>query len=349
MKRLLTGALALLLSIAAHATTLNPVQLLNPTGSTSGQAIVSTGASSAPGWANVAATSLAAQAANTVVANVTGSSASPTAFAMPSCSTSASALDWTSGTGFTCNTAVNAAQLGGATFASPGPIGSTTASTGAFTTLSASSTVSGTGFSTYLASPPAIGGTAAAAGSFTTLSASGTVSGTGFTNLFASPPAIGGTAAAAGKFTTLQATSTITPSTTAGIVGTATNDNANAGSVGETITATASGVAQTSGTLTNVTSVSLTAGDWDVTCSWASTAATSITSLNFGLTTTSGAQAPVGQRVLMGGLASASGIELVCPTFRLSLASSATLYLTSAPGFTGSLTVGGTIWARRRR
>jgi Chaperone of endosialidase len=44
----------------------------------------------------------------------------------------------------------------------------------AATTLSASSTVSGTGFSTYLASPPAIGGTAAAAGSFTTLSASST-------------------------------------------------------------------------------------------------------------------------------------------------------------------------------
>jgi len=40
---------------------------------------------------------------------------------------------------------------------------------GSFTTLSASSTVSGTGFSTYLASPPAIGGTAAAAGTFTTL------------------------------------------------------------------------------------------------------------------------------------------------------------------------------------
>jgi hypothetical protein len=54
-------------------------------------------------------------------------------------------------------------------------IGATTASTGAFTTLSASSTVSGTGFSTYLASPPAIGGTAAASGSFTTLSASSTV------------------------------------------------------------------------------------------------------------------------------------------------------------------------------
>ena len=56
-----------------------------------------------------------------------------------------------------------------------GPIGSTTPAAGAFTTLSASSTVSGTGFSTYLASPPAIGGTAAAAGAFTTLSASSTV------------------------------------------------------------------------------------------------------------------------------------------------------------------------------
>jgi hypothetical protein len=53
-----------------------------------------------------------------------------------------------------------------------GTVGATTANTGAFTTLSASSTVSGTGFSTYLASPPAIGGTAAAAGKFTTLSAS---------------------------------------------------------------------------------------------------------------------------------------------------------------------------------
>ena len=59
---------------------------------------------------------------------------------------------------------------------SPPAIGSTTASTGAFTTLSASSTVSGTGFSTYLASPPAIGGTTAAAGTFTTLTATGQTS-----------------------------------------------------------------------------------------------------------------------------------------------------------------------------
>ena len=46
---------------------------------------------------------------------------------------------------------------------------------GAFTTLSASSTVSGIGFSNYLASPPAIGGTTAAAGTFTTLVANTSV------------------------------------------------------------------------------------------------------------------------------------------------------------------------------
>jgi len=68
----------------------------------------------------------------------------------------------------TSNAVITGGSIDGTT------VGATTASTGAFTTLSASSTVSGTGFSTYLASPPAIGGTTAAAGSFTTLSASST-------------------------------------------------------------------------------------------------------------------------------------------------------------------------------
>jgi hypothetical protein len=61
------------------------------------------------------------------------------------------------------NVAITGGAINGTT------VGATTASTGAFTTLSASSTVSGTGFGTYLASPPAIGGTTAAAGTFTTL------------------------------------------------------------------------------------------------------------------------------------------------------------------------------------
>ncbi len=93
--------------------------------------------------------------------------------------------------------------------ASPPAIGGTAANTGAFTNLSSSGTVSGTGFSNYLASPPAIGGTTAAAGSFTNLSSSGTVSGTGFSTYLASPPAIGGTTAAAGSFTNLSSSGTV--------------------------------------------------------------------------------------------------------------------------------------------
>ena len=61
-----------------------------------------------------------------------------------------------------------------------GTVGATTANSGAFTSLSASSTVSGTGFSTYLASPPAIGGTAAAAVTGTTVKASGTGAAVGY-------------------------------------------------------------------------------------------------------------------------------------------------------------------------
>jgi hypothetical protein len=64
------------------------------------------------------------------------------------------------------------------------------------------------------ATPPPIGGTTPAAGAFTTLSASNTVSGGGFTSLFASPPAIGGTTPAAGSFTTLSATGNLTTNVT---------------------------------------------------------------------------------------------------------------------------------------
>lgn len=53
-------------------------------------------------------------------------------------------------------------------------IGNATASSGAFTTLSATSNISGVGFSDYLNSPPSIGGVAPNTGAFTTLNASQT-------------------------------------------------------------------------------------------------------------------------------------------------------------------------------
>lgn len=73
--------------------------------------------------------------ANTVLGNFTGSTANLASFSIPSCSGATNALLYTSGTGLSCNSAINAATLGGATFASPGNIGTTTPAQGAFTSL----------------------------------------------------------------------------------------------------------------------------------------------------------------------------------------------------------------------
>lgn len=233
-------------------------------------------------------------------------------------------------------------------------IGATTPSTGAFTTLSASSTVSGVGFSTYLASPPAIGGTAANTGAFTTLSASGTVSGTGFSTYLASPPAIGTTTPAAGKFTTLQATGAITPSTTAGIVGTTLADNANSGSVGEYVTATASSLSLTSNVGLNITSISLTAGDWDVsgTVQIVGAASTSLNNINGGISTTSATIGGLGTyfQVVPGVSNTAALYILTTPNVRINITTTTTVFLVAFVGFsTSTATAGGLIRARRVR
>lgn len=104
MKRILIGALAALFSVASFAASTYPLQLMNPAGSTTGQAAVSTGPTTPPAWGNVTAAALAPQAANTVVANVTGSSAQPTAVAVPSCSAANSAIKYTSAAGWGCGT-----------------------------------------------------------------------------------------------------------------------------------------------------------------------------------------------------------------------------------------------------
>lgn len=65
-------------------------------------------------------------ATNTILGNATSGTANFTAISIGTCSTSGSAVIWTTNTGPGCNTAINAAQLGGATFAAPGVIGGTT-------------------------------------------------------------------------------------------------------------------------------------------------------------------------------------------------------------------------------
>ncbi len=73
--------------------------------------------------------------ANTILGNGTAITNAPQQLSIASCSTSSSALKWTTSSGFSCNTSINAATLGGATFASPGTIGGTTPGSGTFSTL----------------------------------------------------------------------------------------------------------------------------------------------------------------------------------------------------------------------
>lgn len=160
---------------------------------------------------------------------------------------------------------------------------------------------------------------------------------------------------------TVTGTCDVANPTTAGqYPGTATNNNATAGNIGEYVSSIipiGSAVAMSNGTTVNVTSISLTAGDWDVasnnTIALAggsnavvqSTCAISQVSFTFP-TVPAYYQTPPYDAVVGGTSAS-----LVVPTIRISLASTTTIYnvcvYSAAPAQGGS--VSGGIWARRAR
>lgn len=140
-------------------------------------------------------------------------------------------------------------------------------------------------------------------------------------------------------------------------LGTATNDNANAGNIGEFVSATvasASAIALTTATITNIASIALTAGDWDVWINGCFNPANS----------TSIASAYVSINTTVGGLDQTAGKFGQIPPFvsngqsftlnagpvRISLSTSATIYFNVYAGFTVStLAAWGTIQARRAR
>lgn len=306
--RKLLASLFLLCGSAIAATT-TPVQLLSPSGSTAGQAIVSNGPSAVPTWGAVTAGTLAPIAANTVLGNFTAASAAPAAFAVPSCSTANSALKYTSGTGLSCGT----------TFAlTSGNLSQFAATTSAQLAGVLSDETGGSGVAVFNASPTF----------------------TGTVNVAA-----------------LTATGAITPSQTVGIVGTTTNNNANAGAFGEYSSAFTASVAASSGVNQNCTSLSLTAGDWDVTGILATFPAggTTTSIITVGISTTSAAF-----QTISGGLANVSlhtsavtagnQMNLIAPLTRISIASTTTVYLVSAVTFASStMSVGCQIRARRVR
>lgn len=93
---------------------------------------------------SIALSSLATQATNTVVGNATSGTASPTALAMTSCSTSGSAVTWTTNSGFGCNTAIAASTATTATNIAGGTAGAMPYQSGAgATALLAATTTAG--------------------------------------------------------------------------------------------------------------------------------------------------------------------------------------------------------------
>jgi hypothetical protein len=138
------------------------------------------------------------------------------------------------------------------------------------------------------------------------------------------------------------------------IPGTTTNNDAAPGFVGEYIHQETTWAAVTSGAFTNTTSVTLTAGDWDVLCtgSWRPSATTSF---NLMIVGASGISQALGTDGTHTDLAIASQVEggnvvaMTTPRVRFNLAASATIYCVQQAVFTGSVECKGVISARRVR
>lgn len=152
----------------------------------------------------------------------------------------------------------------------------------------------------------------------------------------------------------LQVTGAVTPSQTGGIVGTTTNNNATAGSVGELLSNSTSGTSLTNLTGANATSVSLTAGDWDVECTTSFTLGGTTTATAFwsGINTTSATiSATIGTTSVME-MPTQTGLPevLASPVVRESLASTTTVYCVAQASFgVSTVTVAGFLRARRVR
>ena len=145
------------------------------------------------------------------------------------------------------------------------------------------------------------------------------------------------------------------------IKGTSTNDSATTGFIGEfvqTIVVAASAVPLSTGSPANVTSINLTAGDWDVwgNIGFVPASSTNVSSVAGNVNTTSAAiggissGASIIQYGVSGLVPGANNFSLPCPEQRVSIATTTTVYLVAQASFTVStLSAFGFIAARRRR
>lgn len=153
----------------------------------------------------------------------------------------------------------------------------------------------------------------------------------------------------------VSVTGSLTVSSTAGIIGTTTSDNANTGSVGEYVksdVASGSGVMLTTATNANLTSITLTAGDWQVYATPHLTGMTTGTSFIVGVSATSATfDTSVNDRFTATPLTSTSASDAgLLITARFKLSGTTTIYLVCNSAFTvGSVKVYGTLAANRVR
>jgi hypothetical protein len=164
--------------------------------------------------------------------------------------------------------------------------------------------------------------------------------------------------AAGGGGVTINGNLTFSP-TTAGPLGTTTNDNASTGVVGEyveSVIASGSAVALTTATPKTVTSITLSAGDWDIDtlAYFANGATTSFTLISGSISGTTNVLDSTAGKIntlvmnptIFGGVA----CSVVIAPYRLSLSGSTTVFLVVQASFTVSTASGfGIIRARRAR
>ena len=170
-----TGDTTLTWSVSSNATQVARHLRLNLTGSAggSGNLVIPT---TAAGGANTFKKQFLIKNSSTTA--ITVKTASGTGVLVPAGKSSfvyadgtnvVASIDYISGTIVSSDVDINGGTIDGTT------IGAATPSTGAFTTLAASSTVSGAGFTARFATPGPIGNTSASTGNFTTLGATGNV------------------------------------------------------------------------------------------------------------------------------------------------------------------------------
>jgi hypothetical protein len=159
--------------------------------------------------------------------------------------------------------------------------------------------------------------------------------------------------------TIIANTNIVFNTTTNGITGTTTNDNATTGTVGQltsSVIAAASAVSLTTTTPADMTSISLTAGDWDVwgNITFVAAATTNIVQARGWISSTSvtlpDASLYAGVQNAAAGIVEAANFGFTVPEQRISVSGTTTIYISAVGTFSiSTLKVCGGIYARRRR